>query len=154
MTDHEFCGYDFRGSPPRDQPRLWFLDHQLYPLMVHGHMLVMEGDDSEICDRARWATEDNPGVIEEELRAHAVARPDLHIGRWSVSIPPDTLLKEFPSDQAREVIQMALPGVTVRYERWGATPWSAVWRITDTTIPHVHNFGRDDDAWRLAVWPD
>jgi hypothetical protein len=42
----------------------------------------------------------------------------------------------------------------LRYEHHGAEKWTAVWQLTDTTIPHVHTFGRDDDVWRLGLWPD
>ena len=45
-------------------------------------------------------------------------------------------------------------GPCLRYEHGGEESWSAVWRLTDVTIPHVHTFGRDDDVWRLGVWPD
>jgi hypothetical protein len=44
-------------------------------------------------------------------------------------------------------------GPCLRYDH-GEPPWSAVWRLTDVSIPHVHTFGRDDDVWRLGVWPD
>lgn len=52
-------------------------------------------------------------------------------------------------------------GPEVRYED---VSWTAVWRLTGTTIPRdpaaaargfgIHTFGRDDDVWRLGVWPD
>jgi hypothetical protein len=42
----------------------------------------------------------------------------------------------------------------LRYEHRGVENWTAVWRLTDVTIPHVHTFGRDDDVWRLGLWPD
>jgi hypothetical protein len=42
----------------------------------------------------------------------------------------------------------------LRYEHHGTERWTAVWQLTDLTIPHVHTFGRDDDVWRLGVWPD
>jgi hypothetical protein len=41
----------------------------------------------------------------------------------------------------------------MRYQHRGHERWSAVWRLTDTVIPHVHTFGYDD-VWRLGVWPD
>jgi len=47
-----------------------------------------------------------------------------------------------------------IPVVHLRYQHLGAQPWTAVWRLTFTTIPHVHTFGRDDDVWRLGIWPD
>jgi hypothetical protein len=50
--------------------------------------------------------------------------------------------------------EKALDGVCLRYQHAGAEKWTAVWRLTDTTIPHVHTFGREDDVWRLALWPD
>jgi hypothetical protein len=43
----------------------------------------------------------------------------------------------------------------LRYQHHCDPPWSAVWRLTDVTIPHVNTFGRAyDDVWRLGVWPD
>jgi hypothetical protein len=45
-------------------------------------------------------------------------------------------------------------GPCVRYQHEGTESWTAVWRLTDTVIEHVHTFGLDDDVWRLGVWPD
>jgi hypothetical protein len=73
-------------------------------------------------------------------------------GLWSVTDDPQT-----GNDP------MALTGVCLHYqhlgdrwydERLDSQRWSAVWRLTDTVIPHVTIFGRDDDAWRLGLWPD
>jgi hypothetical protein len=152
LSDDEFVGYSFQGSPER-RPRLWFLDRQLYPLVVWGSQIMLQGDDSELCDRARWASEPGQGVTEEELRAHAVANGHLDIGQWTVNVPRDTTLKDFPSDQPWEVIQMAMPGMSLRFESWGVEGWSMVWKLTALTIPHVHTFGKED-TWRLGVWPD
>jgi hypothetical protein len=46
------------------------------------------------------------------------------------------------------------PVGNLRYEHHGIEPWTAVWRLTNVTIPHIHTFGRDDDVWRLGMWPD
>lgn len=55
---------------------------------------------------------------------------------------------------ARRGFDPVVLGPCVRYNHVGAKNWTAVWQLTDTTIGHVHNFGRDDDVWRLGVWPD
>ena len=144
--DEEFVGYAFEGSPPR-RPRLWFLDRHLYPVIVYGSQIMMEADDSELCNRVRWGE----GASMEELRAHALDT-GLDCGEWTVNVPRDTELKQFPSDQPWEVIQMAMPGMALRFESWGAG-WSAVWKLTELTIPNVHTFG-GHDTWRLGVWPD
>lgn len=65
------------------------------------------------------------------------------VGAWHVTDDPQT-----GTDEA------ALAGACLRYEYLGTERWSAVWRLTDTVIPNVHTFGRDDDVWRLGLWPD
>ena len=45
-----------------------------------------------------------------------------------------------------------LTDVAVRYDHSGE--WRMLWRLTDITIGHIVTFGRDDDVWRLGVWPD
>jgi hypothetical protein len=67
----------------------------------------------------------------------------IDVGAWSITSDPQA-----GCDEA------ALAGLCLRYDHWGAEKWSAVWRLTDTTIPHITTFGRDDDVWRLGVWPD
>jgi hypothetical protein len=52
-------------------------------------------------------------------------------------------------------------GPCIRYD---SESWSAVWCLTAVTIPNDPNdagrgfgittFGRDDDVWRLGLWPD
>lgn len=52
----------------------------------------------------------------------------------------------------------------LRYQHMGDERWSAVWRLTDVTIPRdpdtaksglgITTFGYDDDVWRLGLWPD
>lgn len=70
-----------------------------------------------------------------------------HIGHWTANIP-------------------RIGYVSLRYEHLdpsGSTLWNMVWRLTDTTIPDpadaklgfgITTFGRDDDVWRLGLWPD
>lgn len=66
---------------------------------------------------------------------------DIDIGQWSA-------IADGPQRG------LTLPRLALRYEHCGPEKWVAVWRITDVTIPHVYTFGRDDDVWRLGVWPD
>lgn len=70
---------------------------------------------------------------------HAVTRDD-ETGIWTAEYPPDT-------------DDLSMPSPHLRYQHFGPHPWTAVWRLTDTTIQHVHTFGHDD-VWRLAIWPD
>lgn len=108
LGDDEFVGYTFT-HPPERRPRLWFLDRQLYPLILLG-------------------------------TNHAVTCDD-ETGIWTAEYPrPDT--DDFP-----------IPGVHLHYAHLGSKPWTAIWQLTHTAIPHVHTFGHDD-VWRLAVWPD
>jgi hypothetical protein len=68
-------------------------------------------------------------------------KPDIDVGTWSA----------FDSQSGHD--EKALDGVCLRYDHHGEPTWTAVWQLTDITIPHVHTFGRDD-TWRLGVWPD
>jgi hypothetical protein len=70
---------------------------------------------------------------------------DIDTGDWRAHLPDPRLDEDG---------QRALAGITLRYEHGGADNWTAVWRLTKLHIPHVHNFGRDDDTWRLGLWPD
>jgi hypothetical protein len=70
---------------------------------------------------------------------HAVTRDD-ETGLWTADYPPGA-------------DDLSMPSPHLRYQHLGPNPWTAVWRLTDTVIPHVHTFGRDD-VWRLGVWPD
>lgn len=67
----------------------------------------------------------------------------IDVGGWSFDSPGTCVL----------VNDHPVPGLLLRYEHHGAEPWTAVWRLTDTTIPNVNTFGYDD-TWRLGVWPD
>ena len=144
LSDDEFVGYTFTGAPER-RPRLWFLDRQLYPLTVWGSQIMWPGIGTELTDRIRYGE----GVNESELRAQAIEL-NLDVGQWTMHLNDD---RDFPSTDPWEVIQMAMPGMTLRYEHWGVESWKAVWELTGLTIPHVHTFGRDD-VWRLGIWPD
>ena len=42
-------------------------------------------------------------------------------------------------------------GLTVRYEDGDGR---LAWRLTDSVIHRVNVLGRDDDVWRLGLWPD
>jgi hypothetical protein len=113
LSDDEFVGYIFQGSPER-RPRLWFLERMIDGLFLYGPV-----------NTAR-----RPGVEPAEA--------DLDVGVWKL-IPVEGLVY--------------MRG-HLRYQHLGAEKWTAVWQLTDVTIPHVHNFGRDDDVWRLGLWPD
>jgi hypothetical protein len=125
LSDDEFVGYIFTGVPER-RPRLWFLDRHLEQVFL----------------AERWPIGDARWPIDE-----------LDLGAWTLN-PVEG--KVFTLGH-------------LRYEHygtdeWTTVKWSAVWRLTDTTIPRdpadarrgfgVETFGRDDDVWRLGVWPD
>jgi hypothetical protein len=65
---------------------------------------------------------------------------DIDVGTW-------TMVLECPVPGGER------GGLHLRYQHHSDPPWTAVWRLTDVTIPHVWNFGRDD-TWRLGLWPD
>jgi hypothetical protein len=73
---------------------------------------------------------------------HAVT-VDNETGLWTAEYPPLLHTADL----------LPIPDIHLRYEHLGPKPWTAVWKLTHTLIPHVHTFGRDD-TWRLAVWPD
>jgi hypothetical protein len=127
FSDEPFVGYIFDGPPPR-QHRLWFIDRHVATLLRHG----------------------NVGILH---RCQGV---------WKITDDPQT-----------GTDLMALTGVCLHYEHTGSRwydermdtqRWTAVWKLTDLTIPPdptdarhgfgVHTFGRDDDVWRLGLWPD
>lgn len=124
----DYSGEEFVGylfrGSPERRPRLWFLDR---------HLVILR-------DTCGW-TVSGPEATWGQL--------NIDVGTWSMG-------------DARNDIGVA--GLTVRYDHHSSPPWSAVWRLTDTTIPQnpadaahgfgIHNFGRDDDVWRLGVWPD
>jgi hypothetical protein len=123
-SDEEFVGYTFGGSPPR-RPRLWFLDRHIALLLV-----------------GAWPSSGtNPGPVDASL----------DVGTWTPTSDVQTA-------------KTVLPGLCLRYRHLGDPPWSAVWRMTALTIPRdprealrgfgITTFGRDDDVWRLGVWPD
>ncbi len=68
--------------------------------------------------------------------------PYIDVGRWSGSI----LRAE--SDDPSQYRPL------VRYEHGGTDHWTATWELTHAVIEHVNTFGRDDDVWRLGLWPD
>lgn len=115
LSDDEFVGYTFT-HPPERRPRLWFLERQLYPLILLGANHAVTCDD----ETGVWTSE-YPRLDTDDFPVHT---------------------DDFP-----------VPGVHLRYEHLGPNPWTAVWQLTHTSIPHVHTFGRDD-VWRLGVWPD
>jgi hypothetical protein len=144
-SGEEFVGYLFEGSPER-RPRLWFLDRHLISLTVWGQSTLRPDG---------CAVMTIPGL----------PLADIDVGKWTVNIPWRLLdPNNYPPDDATEVVQMVLPGLHVRYDHAGEEPWSAVWELTDVTIPSdlsdarrgfgVTTFGRDDDVWRLGLWPD
>jgi hypothetical protein len=112
------------GGSPERRSRLWFLDR---------HLILM----------AIWGENKSAGL-------------DIDVGHWTLDIPWPKLQSrmDFSIEDPLEVIRTALPGLHVRYEHSGAPGWTAVWRITDTIIPHVHTFGFANDVWRLGLWPD
>ena len=129
-SDEPFVGYIFRSAPPRPQPRLWFLDRHIEMLM-----------------RSGWTISNGP-------------LSDIDVGSWSLE-----LVKSALSDGSTwRVHADSAVGHILRYQHHGEEPWTAAWRITDTTIPDdpalacagfgIHTFGRDDDVWRLGLWPD
>ena len=120
LSDEEFVGYTFAGSPPR-RPRLWFLDRHITMLMHSGWTVSGSGT---------WGDSDPV---------------DMDVGTWAMTEIPLWRPGQNP---------LVFVGALLRYEHHGEEPWTAVWRLTDTTIPHVHTFGRDDDVWRLGLWPD
>src|SRR6185312_7020736 len=61
-------------------------------------------------------------------------------GRWSATTPDGA--------------EHDLTGLCIRYDNADDAPWTSIWQLTATVIPHVHTFGRDDDVWRLGIWPD
>jgi hypothetical protein len=126
LGDFEFVGYTFRGSPER-RPRLWFLDRHLFILIA----------------TCGWT------VSETEPTSSGF---NIDVGTWSANIPRDKPLADLTDGVS--LMDLATPGVTIRYTHHGLQEWSAVWQLTDTTIKHVHTFGRDDDVWRLGLWPD
>src|SRR5262245_13469372 len=146
LSDDTFVGYTFKG-PPERRPRLWFLERDLFPVIVYGNQIMLQGDDSELADRVRWGG----GASEAELRAHA-PEPGAHVGQCTVNIPRDVAHHEWPTNDPHEAIRMVMPGLSFRYESFGEG-WSAVWKLTDVIIEHVNTFG-GDDTWRLGVWPD
>jgi hypothetical protein len=144
-----FVGYTFAGSPPR-RPRLWFLDRHLIPLAVWGSQIMWPGAaGTELTQRIRHGE----GVNPTELRAQAV-HLDLDVGQWTVTIPEGWGEQDFPIKDPGEVLRRGMPGLGLRYEHWGVESWTAVWKLTNAFIPWVTTFGRDDDMWRLGVWPD
>jgi hypothetical protein len=135
FSDEPFCGYVFAGAPER-QPRLWFLDRQLYTLVVWGSLCAAR-DDMGRDNAGHWTT-------------------DIYAAAWNFADQagqnPDRM-REMRRDLSRfEQVCTAMPGLPVHYEHHDPA-WTAVWRLTDTVIPHVHTFGQDD-TWRLGVWPD
>lgn len=141
LSDEPFVAYIFRSAPPHPQPRLWFLDRHLLLLLIWGP----SGD----------------GLLNPLL------------GKWDTDrhVTPNWALLARPGDEPpgplSDVLDINewLPGMMLRYESAApADPWSAVWRLTDVTIPPdvrdaergfgINTFGRDDDVWRLGVWPD
>jgi hypothetical protein len=147
MTNHEFVGYVFRGAPER-RPRLWFLDRHLEPIVMWGQQVIWPVNDTELTNRIRFGA----GVDEKELRAEA-AELDLNAGRWTVKVPWQLGYADL-TDDPQEIIRRGMPGLHIRYEHWGVESWTAVWELTNWMIPNVHTFGRDDDIWRLGIWPD
>jgi hypothetical protein len=148
LSNEQFVGYTFQGSPPR-RPRLWFLDRHLHPLVVWGSQIMWPGAaGTELTQRIRYGECVRPS----EIRAQAILL-DLDVGQWTMNMSPDQAHREWPTNDPYEVIELAMPGLTMRYEHWGVESWSAVWKLTDVTIHPVHTFG-DDDTWRLGVWPD
>jgi hypothetical protein len=77
-------------------------------------------------------------------------------GTWGDPDPVDIDVGTWSAVESRSGArdEKALEGVCLRYDHHCVPPWSAVWRLTDDTCEHVHTFGRDDDVWRLGVWPD
>ena len=126
FSDEEFVGYTFCGVPER-RPRLWFLDRDLFTLMLWEQHLMAEGrwtvrpdqirqlDKTWPADKALW-----------EPESIGAALPGIHL-RYEYGGPAT-----------------GFPGVKL---------WSAVWMLTETVIEHVETFGFDD-VWRLGVWPD
>jgi hypothetical protein len=69
---------------------------------------------------------------------------DIDVGTWTMVDIPRWRLGTDP---------LVFTGAHLRYEHHSDPPWTAVWRLTDIYIPHVHTFGQDD-TWRLGLWPD
>jgi hypothetical protein len=125
-SDEPFVGYLFKG-PPEHRKRLWFLDRHVATLILIGR--------NERPIMGRWTIPDK-----DRLRHR------------------DIFLEAIPNGQTYGVV---LPDTHLRYEHQGR---SAVWRLTATTIPRdpldaqrgmgITSFGRDDDVWRLGLWPD
>lgn len=112
------------NGAPEQRPRLWFLDRHIRVLLGHG-----------------LARPTSAAIM--LARAEVTNKGD---GWWNAELPEVTGL----NDEGL----LALDGIVLRYQHNGAHPWAAVWRLTDVVIPHVHTFGRDDDVWRLGLWPD
>jgi hypothetical protein len=127
FSDEEFVGYTFRASPER-RPRLWFLDRHLF-ILIAG---------------CGWTISDKESTWSGDI--------DIDVGTWTAHIPRDKPLEDLKDGM--RLMDLATPGVMIRYDHHSDPPWSAVWRLTNTIIEHVHTFGRDDDVWRLGVWPD
>jgi len=129
-SNEPFQGYLFNGSPPR-QPRLWFLDRHLTLLLVSGWTV---GPFDNI-DVGTWSTDKD--VVRNRL------------DEWS---------------GGGTALEHIVLGLSIRYQNLGTDEWTAVWRLTDVTIPRdpadarrgngITTFGRDDDVWRLGIWPD
>jgi hypothetical protein len=78
---------------------------------------------------------------------------DSGVGYWIAQMPrldPEVTRQWGPF----VAYERAAPGVILRYDHLLPEQWSMTWRLTDTTIPHVHTFGYLHDTWRLGVWPD
>lgn len=79
----------------------------------------------------------------------------IEVGAWNV-IGQDGLLGHWTHDVPAPGVPSPAHYLSLRYEHVnadGSTLWKAVWRLTETTIPHIHIFG-GDDTWRLGIWPD
>ena len=78
FSDEEFIGYTFRGVPER-RPRLWFLDRDLFTLMLWEQHLMAEGrwsvrpdqirqlDKTWPADKALWEPESIGAALQLEL---------------------------------------------------------------------------------------
>lgn len=71
---------------------------------------------------------------------------DIDVGTWTSQLTP------WRPGVSRN--PLVVPGDMLRYQHHSNPSWTAVWRLTDVTIPHVYTFGRDNDIWRLGLWPD
>lgn len=132
LGDDEFVGYHFVGAPEL-RPRLWFLERELHLLGLFGSYSV--GPRDWFLQREMLGTWT---INQDELRAQ---------------LGPNGKAGHLIGEDLEGLLKQAMPGLAIRWEDT-RTGVAAVWRLTTTRISYVHTFGRDDDVWRLGLWPD